>query len=80
MIEWLAAPTNDPNERLFQAMCWAYDPTIEALKHCKSVIGIDGTHLSGRYKGKILVVCGFDTEDQSVPLAFALVHTVNNKS
>jgi outer membrane lipopolysaccharide assembly protein LptE/RlpB len=28
----------------------------------------------------MLVACGFDAEDQLVPLAFALVDTENNKS
>jgi hypothetical protein len=63
VIEWFIASTNDPNERLFQAVCWTYGPAIEAFKHYKPVIGIDGTHLSRRYKGKILVACGFDGED-----------------
>jgi hypothetical protein len=44
VIEWFTTPTNDPNEILLQAVCWAYGPTIEAFKHCKPVIGIDGTH------------------------------------
>jgi MULE transposase domain len=79
VIEWFTAPTNDPNKRLFQTVCWAYGPAIEAFKHCKPVIEIDGTHLSKRYKGKMLVVCDFDAEDQLVPLAFALVDTENNK-
>jgi MULE transposase domain len=61
-------------------VCWAYCPAIKAFKHYKSVIGIDDTHLSGRYKEKMLVACGFDAEDQLVPLAFALVDTENNKS
>jgi MULE transposase domain len=80
LIEWLTAPINDSNERFFQAVCWAYGPAIEVFKHYKSVIEIDGTHLSGRYKGKILVACGFDAEDQLVPFAIALVDTENNKS
>jgi transposase-like protein len=79
VIEWFTAPINYPNKRLFQTVCWAYGPAIEAFKHCKPVIEIDGTHLSERYKGKMLVACGFDAEDQLVPLAFALVDTENNK-
>jgi MULE transposase domain len=79
LIEWFTAPINDPNEKIFQAVCWAYDPAIEAFKHCKPIIGIDDTHLSRRYKGKMLVACGFDAKDQLVPLAFALVDTENNK-
>jgi hypothetical protein len=63
VIEWFTALTNDPDERLFQAVCWIYDMTIEAFKHCKPIIGINGTYLSGRYKGKMLVACGFDVED-----------------
>jgi MULE transposase domain len=80
MIEWFTALTNDPNERLFQVVCWAYGPTIETFKHHKTIIEIDGTYLSGRYKRKMLIACGFDEEDQLVPLAFTLVDTKNDKS
>jgi MULE transposase domain len=80
VIEWFTALINDPNERLFQAVCWAYDPAIETFKHYKPVIEIDGTHLSRKYNGKMLVACGFDAEDQLVSLAFALVDIENNKS
>jgi MULE transposase domain len=80
VIEWFTAPINDSNERLFQAVCWAYDPSIVAFKYCKPVIEIDGTHLSERYKGKMLVAYDFDAEDQLVPLAFTLVDIENNKS
>jgi hypothetical protein len=80
VIEWFTAPINDSNERLFQAVCWAYGPSIVAFKYCKPVIEIDGTHLSERYKGKMLVAYDFDAEDQLVPLAFTLVDIENNKS
>jgi MULE transposase domain len=78
VIEWFTAPTNDHNERLFQAVCWAYGPAIEAFKHCTFVIGIDDIHLSERYKEKMLVACGFDAKDQLVLLALALVDNENN--
>jgi MULE transposase domain len=80
VIEWFTAPTNDSNKKLFQAVCWTYDSAIETFKHCKPVIGIDDTHLSGRYNEKILVAYGFDAKDQLVSLAFVLVDTENNKS
>jgi MULE transposase domain len=79
VIKWFTPPTNDPNERLFQTVCWAYGLVIEVFKHCKPVIRIDDTYLSRRYKGNMLVACGFNGEDQLVPLAFALVDTENNK-
>jgi MULE transposase domain len=79
VIEWFTALKNDHNEILFQVVCWIHGPIIEAFKHCKPVIGIDGTYLSRRYKGKMLIAYGFDVEDQLVPLTFALVDTENNK-
>jgi hypothetical protein len=61
-------------------VCWAYGPAIEAFKYLRPIVGIDGTHLSGRYKGKMLVACGYDAEDHLVPLAFALVDTERNET
>jgi MULE transposase domain len=80
VIEWFTTPINDSDERLFQAVCWAYGPALKAFRHYKPVIGIDGTHIYERYKGKMLVACGFDAEDKLMPIAFALVDTENNKS
>ncbi|CAM8926977.1 unnamed protein product [Rhodiola kirilowii] len=59
---------------------WAFAPAISAFRHCRPVICIDGTHMYGRYNGKLLVAMGLDANNQLVPLAFALVESENNES
>ncbi|GAV82152.1 LOW QUALITY PROTEIN: hypothetical protein CFOL_v3_25605, partial [Cephalotus follicularis] len=34
---------------------WAFDAAIEAFKYCRPVTCVDGTHLYGKYKGKLLI-------------------------
>jgi hypothetical protein len=41
------------------------------------VISVDGTLLTGKYKGVLLIATGIDGEDRLVPLAFALVESEN---
>jgi hypothetical protein len=38
----------------------------------KTVISIDAAHLSGRYAGKLFMACGYDAEQQLLPLAFCI--------
>jgi MULE transposase domain len=79
-VEWFTIPTNNSNYRFFQGVCWAFGPAIRAFKHCRPVIGIDATFLSGRYKGELMTACDYDAEDQLVPLSFGLFDKETNLS
>jgi hypothetical protein len=46
-------------------------PAIAAFKHCRPVICIDGTFLTGKYKGTILTALAADGNNQLLPLAIA---------
>jgi len=58
---------------IFQRAAWAYGPCIAAWRHLRPVISIDAGHLSGRYKGKLYMACGYDAEQHVLPLAFAIM-------
>ncbi|XP_061365598.1 uncharacterized protein LOC133308881 [Gastrolobium bilobum] len=47
--------------------------SVARLQFFKPVIQIDGTHLYGKYKGKLLVAMAQDGNDECLPLAFANV-------
>ncbi|XP_078161847.1 uncharacterized protein LOC144557190 [Carex rostrata] len=66
-------PTAKETERLFKAAAWAYGPCIAAVPHLRPIISIDACFLSGRYRGRLLIACGYDAENQLLPLAFGLV-------
>jgi hypothetical protein len=51
---------------------------METFKHCYDVLSIDGTFLTGKYEGTMLIVIGIDADHQLVPLAFAIVEKENN--
>ena len=48
--------------------------------YCLPVLCIDGTFLTGRYKGTILKAIGVDCNKQVVPIAFAFVENENTES
>ncbi|KAG5529356.1 hypothetical protein RHGRI_029912 [Rhododendron griersonianum] len=69
----LSKDTNIPGCRTFDRLFWAFGPAIEGFKHSRPVISIDGTFLTGKYKGVILVAVTQDAENQIFPIAFAIV-------
>ena len=52
---------------------WCFPQCVEAFKHCKPVISVDGAFLTGKYRGALLIVTGMHGEDRLIPLAFSLV-------
>ncbi|XP_061355333.1 uncharacterized protein LOC133299850 [Gastrolobium bilobum] len=52
---------------------WTFRQCCEAFKFCKPMIQIDGTHLYGKYKGKLLIATAQDGKNECVPFAFAVV-------
>jgi hypothetical protein len=59
---------------------WTFGQCVEAFKHCCDVLSIDGTFLTGKYEGTMLIAIGIDADHQLVPLAFAIVEKENNSS
>jgi hypothetical protein len=64
--------------RQFKAVIWAYGPCIAAIPFLRPVISIDACFMSGRYAGRLLMACGYDAENQLLPLAFAIVEKENS--
>jgi hypothetical protein len=53
---------------------------MKAFKHYCDVLSIDGTFLTEKYEGTMLIVIGIDANRQLVTLAFAIVEKENNSS
>ena len=66
--------------RIFGRAFWTFGPCINAFKHCRPVLSVDGTFLTGTYEGTIMVAVGHDGGDQLLPLAFALMSAENNEN
>ncbi|KAL9691421.1 hypothetical protein QQ045_011843 [Rhodiola kirilowii] len=65
------------NNMSIDRVFWAFGAGIQAFTHCRPIIGIDGTHLFGKYNGTLLVALGLDANNHLLPLAYALVESEN---
>ncbi|XP_021307836.1 uncharacterized protein LOC110432195 [Sorghum bicolor] len=65
---------------VFGRAFWVFGQSIEALKHCRPVVSIDGTFLTGKFEGTMLICIGTDAEDQLMSLAFAIVRKEDTDS
>ena len=63
---------------VFRRSFWAFRASIEAYRHFKPVLSIDGTFLSSKVRGMLLVAITCDADNQLVPLAFDLVEREDN--
>ncbi|KAE8803040.1 hypothetical protein D1007_21251 [Hordeum vulgare] len=64
--------------RVFGRAFWAFEQCVRAFQHCRPVISIDGTFLTGQFKGTLLVAIASDANNRLMPLAFSLVDAENN--
>jgi hypothetical protein len=53
---------------------------VASFTHCRPIVSVDATFLTGKYKDTLMVVVGMTTENQFMPLIFALVGGENNES
>jgi hypothetical protein len=76
--EYLPIPNVELNGRqVFQRAFWCFAQCVEAFRHMRPVFSIDGTFLTGKYQGALLISIGIVSEKSLVPLAFALVEKEN---
>ncbi|XP_050106772.1 uncharacterized protein LOC126586117 isoform X1 [Malus sylvestris] len=47
---------------------------------CRPMIGVDGCHLKGPYKGQLLAAIGIDANDNMFPIAYAAVEIENKET
>ncbi|WVZ79678.1 hypothetical protein U9M48_027231 [Paspalum notatum var. saurae] len=67
----------DPTKRVLQRAFFVLAACINAFQYCRPVLCIDGTFLTGRYKGTMLTAIATDGNNQVLPLAFAFVESEN---
>ena len=66
-------PIGEDDTVFLKYVFWSFGPCIDGFKYCKSVISIDGTHLYGKYQGKLLVAMATDANNKVFSLAFTVV-------
>ncbi|XP_035844103.1 uncharacterized protein LOC118490523 [Helianthus annuus] len=73
VVNWFHHPHSAPGHPTFKYVFWAFGPSISAFRLCQPVISVDGTHLKGPYRGKLLVAVTKNANNYIMPLAYALV-------
>uniref|UniRef100_K3Z2Z6 MULE transposase domain-containing protein n=1 Tax=Setaria italica TaxID=4555 RepID=K3Z2Z6_SETIT len=73
-------PDNGVLKHILQRVFWCFAQCSEVFQHCRPVILVDSTFLTGKYKGTLMMAVAVDPEQQLVPLAFALAESENNES
>ena len=69
-----------PGKHVLQRSFLALGPCIEAFRYCRPVLCIDGTFLTGKYKGTILTAVAADSNNQLMSLAIAFAEGENGDS
>ncbi|XP_020987476.1 uncharacterized protein LOC110275628 [Arachis duranensis] len=70
----------DESQAYFHRLFWMFPPCIEAFRHCKPLVSIDGTHLYSKYGRTLLIAIAQDGNSNILPVAFALVEGENVES
>ncbi|XP_020967357.1 uncharacterized protein LOC107614787 [Arachis ipaensis] len=85
ICELWVAPYYDGHQLLrdcsmFDKVFWTFPSCVEAFKHCKPFVFVNGTHLYGRYSGVLLIAVAQDGNNNILPIGFAIVKSESTKS
>ena len=70
----------EPLRHVLYRVFWSFVQTEHGFQFYRPVILVDGTFLTGKYKGTLKMAAVVDPKDQIVPIAFALAEGENNES
>ncbi|XP_057745361.1 uncharacterized protein LOC130963245 [Arachis stenosperma] len=60
---------------MFDKVFWFFLSCVEAFKHCKPLVSVDGMHLYGRYGGVMLIAVAQDGNRNILPITFAIMES-----
>ena len=72
-VLYRTTPTSEDYTIFLHYVFWSFSPCIGGFKYCKPVISIGGTHLYGKYQGKLLVAMTTDANNKVFPLTFVVM-------
>ncbi|XP_057740073.1 uncharacterized protein LOC130957220 [Arachis stenosperma] len=65
---------------MFDKVFWSFPSCVEAFKHCKPFVSVDGTHLYGWYGGVLLIAVAQDGNSNILLIAFSIVESESTES
>ncbi|XP_015966464.2 uncharacterized protein LOC107490204 [Arachis duranensis] len=77
MVSYYVRNTLDRDSVMFYQVFWLFPSCVQAFRHCKPLVLVDGTHLYGKYAGTLLMGIAQDGNNNILPVAFALVEREN---
>ena len=66
------------HENKFRRMFLCHGACATGFAYCRPLLGLDGTHLSSKYKGILLAATATDANGQLFPLAYGVVSKEND--
>ncbi|XP_016200232.1 uncharacterized protein LOC107641249 [Arachis ipaensis] len=79
-VPYYIGNTLDRDSVMFHQVFWSFPSCVQAFRHCKPLVSVDGTHLYGKYAGTLLMAIAQDGNNNILPVAFALVERENTDS
>lgn len=76
-LETVPAPDG---EQRFKYLFLAFGASIQGFPYMRKVVIIDGTHLKGKYSGRLLTASAQDGNFQIFPIGFGIVDSENDQS
>ena len=73
-------PNHTGGPSILQRAFFCLSPCVRAFQFCLPQLCIDGTFLTGKYRGTILTAIGADGNNQLLPVAFAFIENENTDS
>ncbi|XP_076900459.1 uncharacterized protein LOC143554625 [Bidens hawaiensis] len=80
IVQWLHHPHGSSECAVFKCVFWAFGESIKAFHYFQPVISVDGTHLKGSYRGKLLIAVTKNANNHILPMAYAIVDEETNES
>ena len=73
-------PNHSGGRTILQRAFFCLGPCVRAFQFCLPLLCIDGTFLTGKYRGTILTAIGVDGNNQLMLVAFAFIESENTDS
>jgi hypothetical protein len=68
------------NKEIFGRVFWAFGASNDMFQYYCSLISIDGTHMYGKYKAKLLIAVSYNVNNRVYLLYFAIVEEEMNSN
>lgn len=73
IVRYASSRHDQSGSLILDRVFWAFKPCIEGFGFCKPILQVDGTFLTGKYNGTLLIASSQDGNRRIFPVAFAIV-------